>query len=410
MANFLKDIIIASVMGEEAKSWPTFTDTTLTRSSYLTASEASKCLRELSFSKIAEINAIRRGGELSDDEYNTLLSSQGATSPDGYFQRGHNVEAWIVDKLEAAADDHEIFMFMGDEQVSFYDTRTRISGTPDGFLYNTETKEFWLLEFKSVGSQVYSPRYGHVKQCQVNMGLIKYISQDSRPRYSKKLLKMFTDRGVELVEGKLPPWSGTKLLYVQSSNYFDIREFNLEYDAQIFVKTATKAKRLFSGEEDQIEQLARPATLPAEGISQNKCVFCNHKAACRILVTQQEGDDMAKEFDKSMGVASLPPFKSDKTRAELVKEVATFATLDYASKKLAEEIKKLKPEVVNFVLNHFDGKLEGDTPEGVYHIAVRESPGRSNLDKNAMGDDGIDLDKYTKIGAPFYTTTVKFSE
>ena len=291
MTDFLKSMIISSVMGREAKSWPTFAGATMNRAAYLTASEAGNCIRQLSFNKLAEFQVQSHNKELTDDEFSLLVESQTSTSVDGYYQRGHNIEDWTASKILSVAHDHELFMFMGEDQVSFYDTRTRVSGTPDGFLYNKNNGEFWLLEFKSVGSQVYSPRSEHVRQCQTNMGLISHIASDKRERYSRLLLKLFAEKGVNLNGKELPKWSGVKLLYVQSSNYFDMKEFSIAYDDGVAFQEATeKSKKLFSGSEEQIKNLVRPADLPPEGIEQNKCVFCAHKKECRNLILQKDGE------------------------------------------------------------------------------------------------------------------------
>ncbi len=401
-------MIISSVMGEGAKSWPTFAGATLNRAAYLTASEAGKCLRQLSFDKLAEFALQKRQKDLTDDEFSLLVESQTGTSPDGYFQRGHNIEDWVVEHSLAVADEDELFMFLGDEQVSFYDTVTRVSGTPDGFLYNKDTEEFWLLEFKSVGSQVYSPRSDHVRQCQVNMGLIDHISVDTRERYSKLLLQLFAEKGVKLIKNRLPKWSGVKLLYVQSSNYFDMREFNIDYDdGAMFQAAVKKSKKLFSGKEEQIKQLARPADLPAEGIAQNKCVFCSHKNACRNLILQMEGEEIAAAMDKSMGMKPLPDFKSNKSRAELLVAVDTYAKNQTEVQRLKKLQDAEKEEVKNFIISDCNGKLKGSIGNVPYSVTINDFNGRSTLDKRAMGADGIDLEKYTTIGDPYTTMTVR---
>ena len=408
MTDFLKAMVISAVMGEGAKSWPTFAGATLNRAAYLTASEAGKCIRQLSFDKLEEFALQKRNKEITDDEFSWLVESQTGTSPDGYFQRGHNVEAWVVEQILAVAENHELFMFMGDDQVSFYDTRTRVSGTPDGFLYDKDNGEFWLLEFKSVGSQVYSPRSEHVRQCQVNMGLISHIASDKRERYSKLLLKLFAEKGVNLSGKELPKWSGVKLLYVQSSNYFDMKEFSIDYDGGVAFKEAVeKSKKLFSGKEEQIQQLARPAELPPEGIEQKKCVFCAHKNACRNLILQQDGEDLVKFMDKSMGMTPLPDFKSNRSRSELLADVDTYATNQIKMQDLKKEQDEMKDGVKNFIFLDYEGKYLGATSHGKYKVTVNSSDGRSSLDKGAMIKDGIDLDKYTKIGDPYTSMTIK---
>ena len=124
--------------------------------------------------------------------------------------------------------------------------------------------------------------------------------------------------GVKPNSKELPKWSDVKLLYVQSRNYFDMKEFSIAYDDGVAFQEATeKSKKLFSGSEEQIKNLVRPADLPPEGIEQNKCVFCAHKKECRNLILQKDGEELALALDKSTGVKSLPDFKSNRSRSEL---------------------------------------------------------------------------------------------
>jgi len=406
--NLLESMIKSSVMGQEPKSWPAYNSGFLNRAAYLTASEAGKCIRELSFSKLDEFRQRKWDLVKTDEQFAALVASQSATSPDGYFERGHNVEAWVVYQILEMAEEHEHFFFLGEDQVSFYDPRDKISGTPDGFLYNSKMKEFWLLEFKSVGSQVYSPRADHLRQVQINMGLIRRIAQDKREKYGPELLKLMEEQGVELVNGKLPKWTGAKLLYTQASNYFDMKEFDIEYDGgETYRETQVKSKKLFSGMEDKIERLRRPAQLPAEGVKMNKCSFCPHQKECRNLVLLQEGEEAARAIEAKHGIMPLPDFKSSKTNSELVTLVGEFASLDIQIKELTSQKDELKPEVAPFILNKCDGKLVGEHGDIAYRVSVRESKGRTSLDKDAMGQDGINLEKYEKVGNPYFTTTVK---
>jgi hypothetical protein len=404
----LELLIKSSVMGAGPSSWPTFNGRTVARMDYLTASEATNCIRQLSFNKLSEHQSKDWDLVMTDDQFSMLVASQSATSPDGYFQRGHNIEAWIVEQLQAGAAENEKFIFLGDDQVSFYDEVTRVSGTPDGIFYDVETKEMWLLEFKSVGSQVYSARSNHINQTQVNMGLIEAISVNDKPGTGDVLLALLEEAGVELVDGRLPDWSGAMLLYVQSSNYFDQKEFHYDYDDGLAYATAVKrAKQLFSGDEEQINQLRRPSSLVAEGVAQNKCAFCDHKKACAHLIKIMEGEEAAREMLAEHIPMALPDFKSTKTKSALVKMALDYVEADIEIKDRQKAQKQIKDEVSAFVLVDCSGKLEMECSEGVGKIMVRENAGRTTLDKDKLGQAGIDLDQYEKVGKPFFTTSVK---
>ena len=87
--------------------------------------------------------------------------------------------------------------------------------------------------------------------------------------------------------------------------------------------------------------------------------------------------------------------------------VSDYAKIQSEIRELEKTQKEAKNEVSNFVLNDCGGKYIGEINNMNYSVSVRTSEGRGTLDKNAMGKDGIDLEKYTKIGDAYTTMTVK---
>ncbi len=87
--------------------------------------------------------------------------------------------------------------------------------------------------------------------------------------------------------------------------------------------------------------------------------------------------------------------------------VSDYARVQSEIRELEKAQKEEKSEVSNFVLHDCEGKYVGEVNNMNYSVSVRTSEGRSSLDKNAMGADGIDLEKYTTRGDPYTTMTVK---
>jgi len=120
--NLLTKAIKSGVANSPKDRWPTYDGKELIRGDFITASEVGGCIRKIYYAKAAaKTNASPIIGE----------------NDWGFFQRGHNVEAWVVQQLRQS-NVGATFMFIGSEQKSFYFGDQ--SGTPDGIMITANKK------------------------------------------------------------------------------------------------------------------------------------------------------------------------------------------------------------------------------------------------------------------------------
>lgn len=244
--NLLKDMLITGCEVQPPQKWPTYDGKELIRGEYITSSEIGKCARMIWFAK----DAFRRG----------VVAENGIN---GFWERGHNVEAWIVDRILAGiahkyADEYEL-LFAGNKQVSFHDGYQ--SGTPDAFLKKIGSNEGWTVDFKSM-----DPRKS-----------VKKLPEDNH----KDQVTQNCDLIVACTD--LFPLGG-KLLYVNCSDYLKNYEYTFDFDhgrADFLQERA-----------NTIKSAKKPKELPAEGLFNGDCEFCPFTANCsdmqRSLNVQKE--------------------------------------------------------------------------------------------------------------------------
>jgi len=148
---------ISGSVAAQKSDWPLYDDEEgrLDRNAVLTASENLRCLRELKFAK----SESRQG-----DRW-------------GMAQRGHAVEAWVVEQIMASLGVGEFVDLAGDGQRSFLCDEAGLSGTPDGLF--TKDGAHTLLEFKSADPRtnlegMTAPKPQHLAQVQQNMWLLNF--------------------------------------------------------------------------------------------------------------------------------------------------------------------------------------------------------------------------------------------
>ena len=226
----------------QAKSvrWPTYDGAYLDRTKFVTSSEIGKCARMVWYSK------------------NVPLSE--GMFMWGYAERGHAVEAWVVDKLTKSNDDLGYdFAYLGDDQVSFYDEYQ--SGTPDGLFYNEYA---WnQFEFKSIDPRVRLdslPKKEHLKQAVQNMDLVEACLD------------------IDL--------KGTLLAYINASNFGLITEFWIDRNSRnvgkMMVDLQNRAEAIMTAKSAD--------DLAPEGISTGDCKYCAFTAQCSGAILAQRAE------------------------------------------------------------------------------------------------------------------------
>lgn len=242
----LKDVIKRGVALRPKDKWPTFDGKELDRSKFVTSSEIGKCARMIWFAKYAAEHNIPPPQDVSSFQ----------TSGWGFWARGHNVEAWVVEQLrrsDASAD----FKYIGDEQVSFYCDAQ--SGTPDGVMI--DTAGITVFDIKSMDPRKGRkglPEDSHVKQVIQNMDLIEQCTD-------------------------LIP-SGGKLIYVNCSNYEEMYEFDIERNEDLMDELNARAHMIMSAEQAE--------DVEPEGIYNNGCGFCPFKSHCNDAQTRAKSAKM----------------------------------------------------------------------------------------------------------------------
>lgn len=398
----LTDCIKSAVLTAPANSWPTYDGQNLKRNQYVTASEASTCIRSLAFQKKKEryTTEIPNFWETVDEaHFQKLLEDMGPNDPRGYFTRGHNVEAWIVEQLRAVEQEDEFFMFLGEDQISFHNAVDRVSGTPDGMYYNKATQELWLLEFKSAKTPVSEPRYSHRTQVQVNMGLIQSLRSD--PKF------------IELVGGDLPEtFAGAKILYIDPSHYLTLQEFEVPYDGGLLYNRAKNvAKALFKGAE-----LTPPEKLKPKGLETNGCYFCDFKNECATVEHAKRDEANTARLraliDKESG--GLPPaapvFASDTPRKQVMDCIVRYDEFSNQEKEAKKQKERLKSSIKDWLATQTGTKATFQDGGSLVNVSLSYSERKGGLDAAAieakLQEMGADISDYTKASIDIETLRV----
>ncbi len=226
----LKALVEEGVSNAPKMLWPTYDGKQLDRDAFVTASEVGNCLRSTWFSKNAN-------------------PPQGDTEVWGYFARGHNVEAWVVEQLRRS-NSLATFIMMGSDQRSMHWEGQ--AGTPDGIMLTTEGN--YVFDIKSIDPRTnrkYLPKKTHLMQIHQNILLAENCLD-----------------GMEI--------AGGMILYVDASNYQTMNEYYVEYDHSAMEQVTDRANRIHAAE--------KPGDLPAEGMFNDGCKFCPFTANCSDAV------------------------------------------------------------------------------------------------------------------------------
>lgn len=260
----LQPVIDAAVKARAVPVWPTYDNSLLDRSKYVSSSEIGKCARQVWFSKNVPL-------------------SEGNAFYWGFAERGHSHEAWIVEQLKAYEHDYR-WSYIGKEQVSFHADYQ--SGTPDGLL--EATGMVLVVDFKSIDprkSLSKLPAAEHLDQLIQNMDLVEHCLDLS-------------------VDGAL-------LAYSDASDYSKIHEWLIERDSpqvgERMVELETRAHTIM--------QATSAEQLPAEGVYAGTCTNCPFKAECSGAVMQQQQERVNYERAKRTSASVFGQHQAASPRA-----------------------------------------------------------------------------------------------
>lgn len=344
----LPKMIAERLAAQKPHRWPLYNGGNLDRSAYLTASENMACLREVKFRKT-----------MGDKQ-----RSWGAAA------RGHAVEAWVVDQLEAALPDGAQLEFYGFLQRSFVDEKARLSGTPDGLLtIGKRRKTRYLIEIKSIDPRTNleswdRPKPQHEAQVQQNMHLLDLAGM----RVASALV-----------------------FYIDASNFQRSRQFEVVYDPSAVERFKTRAALLFGA--------ATPADLPAEGLTNSGCTWCAFTEECSAI---QQANKQALP-----GTTPTPPKMPDFAPRGITDTIRELGEVKEERKSLEAREKTLSEKVKAYAQENNEVVLRTNR----FTVEITEVAGRKTLDVAAYEKaTGVPAEDYYKIGKPSLRLEIKPTE
>lgn len=288
------------------------------RSQTVGASEIGGCARKAWFAK--------HGAE-PDPEY---------VDGWGFKERGHVVEEWAIRTMRAngACIEHAL-----DEQVTLVDGF--ISATPDGLLDGQ-----WSLDVKSFDPRKNRiPEPAHIMQVKVAAHLW----------HSPDIL-------------------GSVLLYINASDYSDIREFIYPIEPSILDVAKQRAREIMSARSH--------ADLVAEGWIAQDCDICPFAIQCVGKKPTDKGTlspEHAAEIEHL--TAKAKEAKAAQESAEITERTCKRQIMELLRAADVRRVPKL--------------------------VRTTVSKGKASLDTEAMERDGIDLSLYRKAGRPSESVTLE---
>lgn len=394
MSFSLKHAIRVAVLTEPSKKWPTYDGHELKRYDYLSASEASKCVRELAFNKHEEQKKVQIDdfwNQITDDEFESHLRGMGDSDVRGIFSRGNWMEEWVVDQLLATADGGVEYYFVGKDQRSFYTNEHRLSGTPDGVRVDWDAMTYRVLEFKSTQNPIYDARPAHRTQLGFNMSLLGGIFSEG-----------LADEPCDAPFSSLTQEDGL-LLYVNTDNYLLMNEYAVPVDPahEVYHRSAAKARALFSVDCNGAVTVADPATLVAEGLQNRGCYFCKHKSACAAIEKAAGNLGDAQKLTEAVtyaggDVPEMPKFADNAQRDEILSSLFTYASYDADEKQAKKKKDAMKPALRAWLDTQSNNKAEFEAEGQLVKASNTKSERKGSIDEGHL--DKFLSDNADKLG------------
>jgi len=342
------DAIFNKYMAGNQKTWSHDRNTTVG------ASEVFGCMRAVWFDKLGETY----GFEKDPDEVSW-----------GGMERGNIIENhFLVPGITAGLPDTLELKLAGKGQKTLI--ADRASATPDGLIVGLDPSkplviragervikidnleaDCIVLEFKSIDPRVTleEEKAKHFGQTQMQLGLIREKTKH-KPVYSI-------------------------ILYVNASFVDHFTPFVTKFDPNIYKQGRQRAEEIYT--------IENPLDIVPEGKLDGGCKHCVWKTACgEATVAAIPLDTVETDpLDVSLMDAAIDEYNEAKTE-----------------KEHAERQFEITKENVKELLTNI-GTKKFKTP--LYSVSWYGQKGRKVVDTKAMAADGIDLEPYTREGAPF---------
>jgi len=267
----------------------------------------------------------------------------------GFAERGNNIEPWMASAINESLPPKYIFNSWGTGQVTL--SLDELSCTPDGILHSPNGA-IQVVEIKSIDPRYKGelPKDAHILQVQVQLGIMSHLRESNGDS----------------------PVNSALLIYVNASDYSDIKIFDLQRDSAIFNTAKERAKRVFN--ED-------PDTLSAEGKYLGECDYCAYTERCgeSILKFMPKGEDISEEQEET-----------------LFKLISEKDEIDIEHKNFKKKLEEKSEEIRTYLRNEDIQKVNTDE----FSVSYSTMAGRRKLDFEAIEGDGIDLSDYYTIGKP----------
>ena len=285
----------------------------------------------------------------------------------GAMRRGDLIENHhVVPAMDFGLPEDVVFVGGGENQKTFVDLDNRISATPDGLfagLARDALSEYGIddiesdsivFEIKSVDprTNLKEEKAVHRGQAIAQMGLIREQT-NYQPNYAV-------------------------ILYVESSFLDNIKVFTIKFDPDMYENAKRRGRTVYSEE--------NPSNIRPEGKLVNGCGFCPYSEECKKASFLAVPEELTP-------ASSLSDEKTSKLKTLLLAQKAASNAEKLAKKRkdiATQEIKEFMSENKSrgFTFHEEDGNKWG--------VSWYVSKGRKSLDKEALTNDGIDLDLYMK--------------
>ena len=342
---------------------------------FVTASEAYKCIRKLSYEK-----QLDSAPPLSEEEVDDIVENS-ALPQQGYFERGDAIEEWFFNTLNERAklpnyieiqysgEDQATFTYEHEKRIGTETRATRIAGTPDGVIYNHQDDIHTVVEIKSVSEEYMEPLPRHLLQLSLNVTLYEKFIYDNN------------------MKGDNTVFNGL-LVYINASNWLNIKEWMISHE-----KAGKTAAKVY----DKAQYLHR-RDAPPDGLMTGECKSCPFVNSCLAEV-----DGFAEQF-KEVGRIRSNPFQelSPAEKKEVKERIAPYYIEAVSQSKYYDDIKNRSKSALQAYLAE-----EGSLEVGNMKISMSEVKGRVTYDYAKMKQDGINLSKYERVSDPSYRINLR---